>query len=127
MTHIANLATWMLGAAGAMLAYWSVVVYLFDQFNHGYGRDTWFLLNLYVSALSIVIGLFGYALASFFWSRPRTFALACLAGVAFTVGELLLVFALERAFPDRDVLAQAFVGALVIGALSVFVKRRHAA
>ena len=126
MTHIANLAAWLWGAAGAMLAYWYVVIYLFDQFNHGYGRDTWFVLNLYVSALYIAIGLLGCALANYFWARPRTVAFACLAGIAFSVVEVLLVLALERAFPDRDIIMQGLVGAFVIGALSAFVICPHA-
>jgi hypothetical protein len=110
-----------------MSAYWYVVVYVFDQFDRGYGKDTWFLLNLYLSALSVVIGLVGYVLASFIGPRARTFAFASLAGIAFAVGELLLVFALAHAAPDRDMMAQGLVGALVIGALTVFVVPAHAA
>jgi alcohol dehydrogenase class IV len=52
---------------------------------------------------------------------------ASVAGIAFTVGELLLVFALAHAFPDRDMVAQGLVGAFVLGALSFFVVRPHAA
>jgi len=109
------------------LAYWYVLVYIFDEFNHGYGRDTWFILNLYLFALSMVSGLVGYFIAALFRARPRTFAIACLPGVAFTVGQLFLVFALGQAFPDRDVVGQGLAGALVIGALSIFAVPPRAA
>ena len=125
--RIIALVAWILGAALSALAYWYVVVYVLDQFNHGYGRDNWFVLNLYLFALSIVSGLVGYAIAALFRSRPKTFAAACLPGVAFTVCQLFLVFALGYMFPNRDVVAQGLAGALAIGALSIFAVRPGAA
>jgi len=126
-SRILALVAWILGAALSALAYWFGVVYVLDQFDHGYGRDNWFALNLYLFALSIVSGLIGYGVAALFRPPPRTFAAACLAGVAFTVCQLFLVSALGRVFPDRDVAGQGLAGALVIGALSTFAVRPGAA
>ena len=127
MPRITHLVAWVLGAALSAFAYWYVVVYILDEFNRGYGRDTWFILNLYLFALSMVSGLIGYFVAALFRPRLQTFALAFLPGIAFTAGQLLLVFALGRAFPDRDVFGQALVGALVIGVLSIFAMPTRAA
>jgi hypothetical protein len=127
LPRFTHLVAWVLGAALSALAYWYVLVYIFDEFNPEYGRDTWFILNLYLFALSMVGGLVGYFIAALFRARPRTFAIACLPGVAFTVGQLFLVFALGRAFPDRDVVGQGVAGALVIGALSIFAVPSRAA
>jgi hypothetical protein len=127
MPRFTHLVAWVLGAALSALAYWCVLVYIFDEFNPEYGRDTWFILNLYHFAFFMVSGLVGYFIAALFRVRPRTFAIACLPGVAFTVGQLLLVFALGRAFHDREVVGQALVGALVLGALSIFAVPSRAA
>jgi uncharacterized membrane protein YhdT len=127
MSRIASLAGWVVGASALVAAYWYVVVYLLGEFNHGYGRDTWFQLNLYLSMLSVLVGLVGYGAIAIFRTRPRAFVTACLAGAAFSVGELLFVFALGRVFPDRDMTMQDLAGALVLGALSIFVVRPHAA
>ena len=127
MSRIASFAAWLFGAAVSAAAYWYVVVYLLDDFNPEYGRVGWFALNLYVSALSVVAGLVGYAAVAFFRPFPRAFIRACLAGVAFTAAELVLVFVLKRALPDQDALAQGLVGALVIGALSSLVLHPRAA
>jgi hypothetical protein len=127
MSRFASLTAWVVGATASVATYWYVVVYLFGEFNHGYGRDTWFQLNLYLSMLSVLVGLVGYGVGIIFHPRPRTFVVACLAGVAFGLCELLFVFALGHAFPDRDMTMQGLVGALVIGALSIFVVRPYAA
>jgi L-lactate permease len=127
MSRITSLVAWIVGAAGSTVAYWYVVVYLFDEFNHGYGRDAWFQLNVYLSMLAVLVGLIGYAVLTIFRRGPRTFAAACLSGAAFTVCELLFVFALGRVFPDRDMVIQGLAGALVIGALSIFLARPNAA
>lgn len=121
MSRLANCAAWLVGAIVPTVGYWYVVVYLLDDFNHGYGRDTWFQLQLYLFALSVLAGLVGYALAALPRTRPSAFSTALLAGVVFSVGELLLVFVLRRAFPDRDMVAHQITGALVIGAASVLV------
>jgi hypothetical protein len=120
MPRFTHIVAWVSAAALSALAYWYVRVYIFDEFNPQYGRDTWFILNLYLFALFMVSGLVGYFIAALFRARPRTFAVACLPGVAFTVGQLFLMFALRQAFPDRDVVAQGLAGALVVGALSIF-------
>lgn len=127
MSRIASFAAWLFGAAASAAAYWYAVVYVLDEFDHGYGQDNWFLLNLYLSALSVVAGFVGYAAVSFFRAPPRALVRTSLAGIAFTVAELALVSVLERAFPGRDVVAAALAGALVIGALSSLVLRPRAA
>ena len=127
MPRFTHLVAWALGAALSGLAYWYVLVYIVDEFNPQYGRDTWFILNLYLFALSMVSGLVGYFIAALFRARPRTFVVACLPGIAFTVGQLLLFFALARAFPDRDVVGQGIAGALIVGALSIFAVPSRAA
>ena len=127
MSRIASLVARIVGAAGSTVAHWYVVVYLFDEFDHGYGRDTWFQLNLYLSMLALRVGLVGYAALTIFRRGLRTFTAGCLAGAAFTVCELLFVFALGRVFPDRDMVIHGLAGALVIGALSIFVARSNAA
>jgi hypothetical protein len=113
------------GAILPAVGYWYVVVYRLGDFNHGYGRDTWFQLQVYVSTLAVIAGVIGYGGASFLRPRPGTFAAAVLAGVVFTVCELLLVFLLRRAYPDRDVFVHQLVGALFLGAASIFVSVRR--
>jgi hypothetical protein len=127
MTRLAHLAGWLVGAIASALLVWSVVVYLLDEFDRGYGRDTWFALQLYISALSIVIGFIGYVVVVLFRSAQGTFAVACVAGVAFGLFQLLFVFVLGRAFPDRDMVAHGLAGTLVIGALSVLALCPNAA
>ena len=112
---------WTLGAAASMLAFWYVLVYIFDEFDHGYGQLNWFALNAYLSLLSVVIGLVGYGLALVFWPRHRRAVAAFVGGVVFAACELALVFAMAWALPDHDTTLEAFAGALVIGALSAFV------
>ena len=127
MPRFSHLVAWILAAALSALAYWYVLVYIVDEFNPEYGRDTWFILNLYLFALSMVSGLVGYFIAALFRARPRTFAIACLPGVAFTVGQLFLALALRQAFPDRVVFGQELAGALFVGALSIFAVPSRAA
>jgi hypothetical protein len=112
---------WFLAAAASMVAFWYVVIYVFEEFNHGYGQRNWFDLNVYLSLISVVIGLVGYGLAIAFWPRHRSVAAACITGVAFAACELGLVFAIGWALPDRDTTLGALAGALAIGALSVLV------
>jgi len=73
MPRIANLVAWIVGATASGVAYWYVVIYLFDEFNHGYGRDTWFQLNVYIFMLAVLAGLVGYALLTVFRRAPQTF------------------------------------------------------
>ena len=108
-----------------MVAFWYVVIYVFDEFDHGYGQRNWFDLNVYLSLLSVVIGLVGYGLATRFWRRHRSVAVACITGVAFAACELALVIVMGWAIPDRDTTLEGLVGALVIGALSVLVTPRR--
>jgi len=104
-----------------MVAFWYVLIYIFDEFDRGYGQRNWFALNVYLSLLSVVIGLVGYGLAILFWPRHRRVVAACVAGVIFAVCELALVFAMGWALPDRDTTLEGLAGAIVIGALSAFV------
>lgn len=127
MSRIASFAAWVFGAAIAAAGFWYAVIYVLDEFSHEYGRDNWFLLNLYLSALAVAAGLAGYAGAAIVRTPPRAFLGACLAGIAFTVSELVLVFVLGRAFPDRDTVAWALAGALVLGALSSLLRRHRPA
>jgi len=121
MARLVSGALWLVGAVLTATGAWSAVVYLFDQFDRGYGRTTWFQLQLYVSALAIAVGLAGFVVAGFIRPRSGHPLAALLAGVVFSFGDLLLLYALVRAFPDRDMLVQRLGAALVIGAITVFV------
>jgi hypothetical protein len=122
MWRITGLGAWVSGAAACAVGYWYVAVYLLEQFNHGYGRDTWFAFNIYLCMLAILTGLVGYGAASFSQPRPRTSSVV-VAGVVFMIGQLVFVFILGRAFPDHDLVLHGLVGAVVIGAFSMLVTR----
>ena len=121
MIRLAGYAAWLVGAMMPALGWWAITVYGFDRFDRGYGRDTWFILQVYVSALTSVAGLVGYTIVAFIRSRSTAPFGALIAGVAFGICALLAVVALRRIFPDRDPLPQQFAAALVIGAASAFV------
>ena len=123
MTRFASGAAWFIGAAVLLLGYWAAVVYALDQWDRGYGRDTWFFLQLYLSGIAVVVGLISYVIAGFVRPRPAGFAATLAAGVVFGVCHLLLAFVLRRVFPDREILVQQFVGAIVLGAASALVAR----
>jgi hypothetical protein len=121
MYRITAALSWTLFAAASMVAFWYVLIYIFDEFNHGYGQRNWFDLNVYLSLLSVVIGLVGYGLAIVYRPRHRRVLAACLAGIVFAACELALVFAMGWGLPDRDTTLEGLAGALVIGALSALV------
>jgi hypothetical protein len=123
MSRIADLGAWIAGAIVSSTGYWYVVVYLLDEFNHGYGRRNWFQLSLYLSMIAVVVGLVGYAVASGIWRRSSRAASAFIAGIAFTAGQLAFGAALRSLFPDSDMALAGLAGALVIGALSTLVAR----
>jgi hypothetical protein len=127
MSRIANFLAWIVGATVSAVTYWVIVVYVLDEFNHGYGRLAWFQLSLYLSMISVLVGLAGYAVVASFRQRSRRVVAAFLVGIAFTVCELAFAFALGWAFPDRDMTILGLVGTLVIGALSAFVAHPSAA
>jgi hypothetical protein len=127
MSRLSHSVAWILGALLPALIHWSAVIYLFEIYSRGYGRDTWFVLQLYLFVLSAVAGVIGFTVAAFLRGRPGTYAAALLAGVVFAVCQLLLVHVLRRSFPDRDMLSQELVGALLVGAVSVLVAGRRAA
>ena len=121
LPRLAAFASWLLGAAIVSIVWWCVTIYLLAEFNRGYGRDTWFLLQLYVSSLAILAGLVGYALVGVVRPHSATFTSALLAGALFGLCQLLFLIVLRRAFPDRDVLVHQLIGALVLGALSTVI------
>jgi hypothetical protein len=121
LIRLASYAAWLFGAIVPALGWWAVAVYGFARFDRGYGRDTWFILQVYLSALTAIAGLVGYTIVAFIRSRSTAPLGALFAGVAFGVCALLAVGVLRRIFPDRDPLPQQFVAALVIGAASAFV------
>lgn len=127
MTRLANLSVWLAGALAAAVSYWAIGVYLFDDWNRGYGRTTWFQLQLYVSAIAAGAGLVGYGIAGAFRPRLGTLGTAILAGVAFGICDLLVVFAFKQMFPDRETVLQRLVAALVIGAASVLIEKVRSA
>lgn len=121
MSRLVNAVGFLVGALVSTVIYWTVVVYVFDEFNHGYGKDTWFQLQLYVSALGTLAGLAGYVIVGFFRSRPSGFAIAVVTGTVFTVCRLILALILRRALPDRDIAFQELVGSFIIGAAAMLV------
>ena len=124
MTRLIQGAAWLLGALAVMVGCWYVMVYPLGNYNRGYGRDTWFQLQLYLAGISAVVGLIGYVIAGFIRPRPGTgFATGLLVGAAFATVQLLFTFALRRASPDRDTVIPQLAGAFVIGALSIFVTK----
>jgi small-conductance mechanosensitive channel len=127
MSRIVHFAGWLVGAIASALLCWAIVVYALDRFDRGYGRDTWFALQLYLSAIAIAIGLVGYVAVALFRSLHYAFGIAVLAGIAFMLCQPLFAYVLDRAFPDREMLPHAFAGALVIGALSALWVRSDAA
>ena len=124
MTRLTQGVAWLLGALAVMVGCWYVVVYPLDNYNRGYGRDTWFQLQLYLAGISALAGLIGYVVAGFIRPRPATgFTGGLLVGAAFAVAQLLYTFALRRASPARDTVIPQLAGALVLGALSILVAK----
>ena len=125
MSRILHFAGWLIGATVSALLCWTIVVYVFDKFDRGYGRDTWFALQLYLSAIAVVVGLVGYVGVGLLRSLQGSFGAAVLAGLAFAIWQLSLVYVLGRLFPDRHLLPHAFAGALALNALSALVVRNR--
>ena len=124
MTRLTLAAAWLLGAIVVTVCWWYTVIYPLDNYNRGYGRDTWFQLQLYLAGISAIIGLVGFVGASFLRPRPGGgFTAGMIAGAAFAICHLLFTLVLRRVSPDRDTVISQFVGALVIGALSIFAGR----
>jgi hypothetical protein len=123
VSRLGHLAVWLLGAIVAAVSSWYVMVYLLDDWNRGYGRTTWYQLRLYVSAIAAGAGLVGYGIAGAFRPRVGTLGTAILAGIAFGICDLLVVFALEQIFPERETVVQRLVVALVLGAASILISR----
>jgi hypothetical protein len=121
LIRLASYAAWLFGAIVPALGWWGAAVYGFDRFDRGYGRDTWFILQAYLSALTAVAGLVGYTIVAFIRSRSTAPLGALIAGVTFGICALVAVVILRRVFPDRDPLPQQFVAAFVLGAASAFV------
>ena len=128
MHRLATYAAWLVGAIVPPLGFWYAVVYLFDDFDRQYGRDTWFLLHVYIAALATVVGLVGFIVSTFIRPRQMTIPVALVAGVAFSICHMLAVGALRHWFADRDMFSQQFAAALLLGALSALVAtaRAHA-
>ena len=124
MTRLTHAVAWLLGAIAVMVGCWYVIVYPLDNYNRGYGRDTWFQLQLYLAGISAIVGLVGYLVAGFVRPRPATgFVVGLIAGAVFAGAHLLFTLVLRRASPDRDTLIPQLAGALVIGALSILVAK----
>ena len=124
MTRLTQAVAWLLGAIAVMGGCWYVIVYPLDNFNRGYGRDTWFQLQLYLAGISAIVGLVGYLVVGFIRARAATgFVAGLVVGAAFAAAQLLFTFALRRASPDRDTVIPQLAGALVIGALSILVAK----
>jgi multisubunit Na+/H+ antiporter MnhB subunit len=124
MTRLTHGVAWLLGAIAVVVGCWYVVVYSLDDYDRGYGRDTWFQLQLYLAVISVGVGLIGYLVAGFIQPRPATgFVVALVAGAAFAGCHLLYTLVMRHVAPDRDTVMLQFAGALVIGALSTFVEK----
>ena len=57
MSLVLRLLAWAVAALVAATAYWSVAVYLLGEYDRGYGKSNWFLLQLYLSAIGTPVGL----------------------------------------------------------------------
>jgi hypothetical protein len=124
MARLTHGGAWLVGALAVTVGCWYVIVYPLDNYNRGYGRDTWFQLQLYLAGISAIVGLVGYLLAGFIRPRPATgFLAGMVVGAAFAAAQLLFTLALRRASPDRDTVIPQLAGALVIGALSILVAK----
>ena len=105
----------------------AISVYVFDQFEPGWGRDrSWqalFGLGLGSAVLSLVGGLFGSIFAS---RQDRTLAPihAALAGVLTTVLLLTLLF-LKREFAFEGGLFGAVVGSVMLPFIVSLKLSRH--
>ena len=69
----------------------------------------------------LAIWLLGAVVAAV--TRLGTLGTAILAGIAFGICDLLVVFALEQIFPERETVVQRLVVALVLGAASILISR----
>ena len=124
MARLTGGVAWLVGALAVTAGCWYVIVYPLNSYNRGYGRDTWFQLQLYIGGISAVLGLVGYLIAGFIRPRPAGgFGTGLLVGAVFAAVQLVFTFALRLPSSDRDTVIPQFVGALVIGALSIFVAR----
>ena len=125
MSLVLRLLAWAVAALVAATAYWSVAVYLLGEYDRGYGKSNWFLLQLYLSAIGTPVGLVGYAAVSALRGNPGGGILtAVAAGAGFTLGVRLATNALRLALPDFVVsMPWAAVGLLIAGALSPLAAR----
>ena len=124
MSLVLRLLAWAVAALVAATAYWSVAVYLLGEYDRGYGKSNWFLLQLYLSAIGASVGLVGYAAVSALRGNPSGILTAVAAGAGFTLGVRLATYALRLALPDFVVsMPWAAAGLLIAGALSGLAAR----
>ncbi len=121
MTRLVGLLRWTLGAVVAIASYWLLTVYVFDQFDRGYGQSTWLLLQLYVSILFLMAGLMGCAAVLFMRKPSGSAVVMLLAGFAFAIAVQALSFAVDLVFPDQDMTVILVGGALLLGAASAYL------
>ncbi len=121
MMRLVGLLRWTLGAVVAFASYLLLTVYVFDQFDRGYGQSTWLLLQLYVSIFFLMAGLVGCA-AVLFMRKSAGSAVAMLsAGVVFAIAMQALSFAVDLVFPDQGMIIILVGGALLLGAASAYL------
>ncbi len=124
MKTFSGLVGWMFAAAAVLVGFWLLRVYLFNDFDRGYGQTTWLLLQLYQSAILTLFGLVGFAISATLQKRLGSVIAPVIAGAIWAIAMRLLGAVFERWSPDADMLIETSIGALVLGAISVFAMRK---
>jgi hypothetical protein len=119
--RLVGLLWWTLGAVVAFASYWLLTVYVFEEFDRGYGQSTWLLLQLYVSIFFLMSGLAGCTAVLFVRKPAGSAEVMLLAGVAFAIAVIALSFAGNLVFPDQDMTVILVGGALLLGAASAYL------